>query len=104
MRLAIVLYFIPFFFVFNPSLVMQGPIFESIYLFVLCLIGITLIAAGLEGYLMKIGVISYWARPLLVAGGFLIAFPEWYTTFIGGALTVIVVALIFVQKKSLASA
>jgi TRAP-type uncharacterized transport system fused permease subunit len=100
MRLAIVLYFIPFFFVFNPSLVMQGPIFESIYLFILCLIGITLIAAGLEGYLMKIGIISFWARPLLVVGGFLIAFPEWYTTFIGGALALIVVTLISVQKKS----
>jgi TRAP transporter 4TM/12TM fusion protein len=103
MRLAIVLYFIPFFFVFNPSLVMQGPIFESIYLFILCLIGITLIAAGLEGYLMKIGRISFWARPLLVVGGFLIAFPEWYTTFIGGALALIVVTLISVQKKSASS-
>jgi len=104
MRLAIVIYFIPFFFVFNPSLVMQGPIFESIYLFIFCLIGITMIAAGLEGYLMKIGEIRYWARPLLVVGGFLIAFPEWYTTFIGGALTVIVITLMSVQKKSLSSA
>ena len=103
-RLAIVIYFIPFFFIFNPSLVMQEPIFESIYIFILCLIGITLIAAGLEGYLVKIGEISYWARPLLVVGGFLIAFPAWYTTFIGVAITLIVVTLMFVQKKSSSSA
>jgi cytochrome bd-type quinol oxidase subunit 2 len=34
-----------------------------------------------------------------VVGGFLIAFPEWYTTFTGGALALIVVTLISMQKK-----
>ena len=99
MRLGIVLYFIPFFFVFNPSLILQGPILDAVYLFALCLLGILLIAAGLEGYLVKVGRVGLWARPLLVVGGTLIAFPEWNTTFIGAALAAIVVAITLVRKK-----
>lgn len=99
MRLGVVLYFIPFFFVFNPSLVLQGPLLESIYLFAFCLAGITLIASGLEGYMLKVGILPFWARPLLILAGFLIAFPEWNTTFIGAALGAFVIALILMRRK-----
>ena len=99
MRLAIVLYFIPFFFVFNPALILEGPIWETVYLFALCLLGIWILASGLEGYLLKVGKLSLWSRPLLAAGGFLIAFPNWKTTIIGVALTVAVIAIILVRKE-----
>ena len=99
MRLGIVSYFIPFFFVFNPSLILQGSHLEAAYLFVLCLLGILLIAAGLEGYLVKVGTVKLWARPLLIAAGSLIAFPEWNTTFIGAALAAFVIAIILMRKK-----
>ena len=108
MRLAIVLYFIPFFFVFNPALILEGPILETLYLFALCLVGIWILASGLEGYLLKIGKLSLWARPLLIVGGFLIAFPGygqdqiltwWMTSIIGVALTVLAVALILIRRR-----
>ncbi len=99
MRLAIVLYFIPFFFVFNPALILEGPIWETLYLFALCLLGIWILASGLEGYLLKVGKLSLWSRPLLAAGGFLIAFPNWKTTIIGVALTAAVIAIILVRKE-----
>jgi len=99
MRLAIVLYFIPFFFVFNPALILQGPIWETIYLFALCLLGIWILASGLEGYLLKVGRLTLWERPLFVIGGFLIAFPDWKTTIIGVALTIAVIAITSTRKK-----
>jgi len=102
MRLAVVLYFIPFFFVFNPALILEGPILETLYLFALCLVGIWILASGLEGYLLKVGRLSLWSRPLLVAGGFLIAFPGWMTTIIGVALTALVIALILIRKRTVA--
>jgi TRAP transporter 4TM/12TM fusion protein len=86
-RLAVVTYFIPFFFVYNPALVFQAKPLESLYLFGLALLGVALISAGMEGYLWIYGKLKLWARPLLMAGGFLIVFPEKYTT-IGGAVLI----------------
>jgi TRAP transporter 4TM/12TM fusion protein len=107
MRLAVVLYFIPFFFVFNPALVLEGPISETIYLFVLCLLGIGILAAGMEGYLLKIGRLELWPRLLLVLSGFLIAFPGgvetnigWITSVGGAALTVLVISILLIRKRT----
>jgi len=99
MRLAVVLYFIPFFYLFNPALILEGPISETLYLFVLCLLGIGILASGLEGYLLKVGRLSLWSRPLLILGGFLIAFPDWLATIIGAALTALVIAVILMSKR-----
>ena len=105
MRLAVVLYFIPWFFVFNPALIMQGDWREIVYLFALCLVGIWILGSGLEGYLMKVGRLTLWPRVFLVIGGFLIAFPGWgdftwwMTSLIGAALTAAVVAVILVRRK-----
>jgi TRAP-type uncharacterized transport system fused permease subunit len=109
MRLAVVLYFIPFFFVFNPALILEGPIWETIYLFTLCLLGIWILASGLEGYLMKVGRLTLWPRVFLVIGGFLIAFPGWQsfnwwmTSLIGAAVTAAVVAVILIRRKAAAT-
>jgi TRAP-type uncharacterized transport system fused permease subunit len=105
MRLAIVLYFIPWFFVFNPALILQGPISETLYLFALCLVGIWILCSGLEGYLLKIGRLTLWPRVLLVISGLLIAFPGWgdfnwwMTSLIGAAVTAAVVAVILLRRK-----
>lgn len=95
-RLAIVTYFIPFFFVYNPALVFQAQPLKSLYAFVLALLGIVFISAGMEGYLWMYGKLKLWARLLLIAGGFLIVFPETYTDLIGAVLilgTIIVLRL-----------
>jgi TRAP transporter 4TM/12TM fusion protein len=110
MRLGVVLYFIPIFFLFNPALILQGPsLLESFYLFGLCLLGIALIAGGLEGYLLKVGRLSWWSRTLLIIAGFLIAFPGygqiltlWMTTIIGAALASSIIAITLKMKKTAA--
>jgi len=58
-----------------------------------------LLASVLEGYLIRVGRLGLWARPLLIASGFLIAFPEWRTTIIGAALTVLIVATVVMTKR-----
>ncbi|GAI99380.1 unnamed protein product [marine sediment metagenome] len=99
MRLAAVLYFIPFFFLFNPALIAQGPITETLYLFALCLLGIWILASGLEGYLLRVGKLGLWSRPLLVVSGFLIAFPNWTATGVGIVLTVATVVLVLIARR-----
>lgn len=98
-RLGVVLYFVPFFFVFAPSLILQGSLSEAVYLFVLCLLGVLLIASGLEGYLVKVGRVEAWARPLLVISGFLIGFPEWRTTITGAILALFTIAIMLLRRK-----
>jgi len=108
MRLAVVLYFVPFFFLFNSALILEGPILETLYLFALCLLGIWILTSGLEGYLLKVGRLEWWSRVLLVVAGFLIAYPawdvtkfsDWITTIIGAALTAVSIAIILISRKS----
>ncbi|MFC1930021.1 TRAP transporter permease [Chloroflexota bacterium] len=100
MRLGVVIYFIPLFFLFSPALVLQGPsLIESLYLFVLCLLGIAFIAAGMEGYFWKIGTLAFWSRSLLAIAGFLIAFPRWDTTIIGTALALFTIVILVSRNK-----
>lgn len=85
-RLGIVLYFIPIFFLFEPALIFQGPLYlTAIWLF-FNVMAIVLIAAGSEGYLGWYGRLRGWARLLLIVGGLLIGFPEWVSTLVGLAL------------------
>ncbi|MBM4332580.1 MAG: TRAP transporter fused permease subunit [Deltaproteobacteria bacterium] len=100
MRLGLAIYFLPFFFVLNPALVCQGTLFEILYAFLTCAVGIALIASALGGYLIKLGNLKgIWIRSSIFSSGFLISMPEWRTDMIGfvlGGVTILIVAL----KKS----
>ncbi|MGX1101428.1 TRAP transporter permease [Amorphus sp. MBR-141] len=92
MRLGTIIYFIPFFFVFNPALVMQGPAWEIAVVSTTATAGVVLLAAGLQGYLLGVGRIGAgWAgwlsRGCLVCAGLAFAAPG------GGAMGIGVVRL-----------
>ncbi|MCX8125572.1 MAG: TRAP transporter large permease subunit, partial [Dehalococcoidia bacterium] len=99
-RLAAVTYFIPFFFVFEPALIFEGPILRTAYSFCMCMLGITVLGYGLEGYFPKAGNLPIWARVFTVAGGFLIAMPEWRTTVGGAMMSAITVAVVYWQSRA----
>jgi TRAP transporter 4TM/12TM fusion protein len=80
MRIGTVIYFIPFFFVFNPALLLQGDVGEIVIVITSALAGIMLVSAGLQGWLLGIGSLgqgpSGWiARLSLIAGGLTLAAP-----------------------------
>lgn len=105
-RLAVVTYFIPFFFVYNPALVFQDHPLKSLYVFAVALIGVAFISAGMEGYLWLYGKLRLWPRIPLIVGGFLIVFPETYTDIIGAVLilgTIIVLKLTRKTEKGVVS-
>ncbi len=82
-RLGIVLYVVPIFFLFEPALIMQGPLhLTAIWLF-FNVIGVILIAGASEGRMMMFGRVRNWTRLPLFASGLLIGFPEWSSTGIG---------------------
>jgi len=78
-----IIYFIPFFFVLNPALVLQGdaPYLAALGLMAMAGIGTLFICGGIQGYqafvgdLRRAGSLEWPLRVLLVIGGFVIATP-----------------------------
>jgi TRAP-type uncharacterized transport system fused permease subunit len=92
-RLGIVLYFVPIFFLFEPALIFQGPLYLTAIWFTLNVGAIVIIAGASEGRLMYYGHLRNWTRPILFVAGLLIGFPEWSSTAVGLAVTAAILAL-----------
>jgi len=81
MRLGSVIYFIPFFFVLEPALIMDGSWWEILFATTKVGVGIVLIAGTLQRYLLGVGFldrrgpIGIVGLTLLAIGGGLIALP-----------------------------
>ncbi|PAU87051.1 C4-dicarboxylate ABC transporter [Pseudomonas sp. WN033] len=82
MQMGSIIYFIPFFFVLEPALLLQGD-GSDILLAISCAVGgILLVAGGLQGYLPWLGDLSqrgllHWPlRLLFIFGGLLLAMPH----------------------------
>lgn len=99
MRLGVVIYIIPLFFLFEPSLVLQGNLLPLIYVLPSAIVGIMLIAGGFEGYLLGVGRIPGWLRLPLAAAGFVLSLPSLTMTFIGVVASVIGVALAWILNR-----
>ena len=91
MRLGSVIYFLPFFFVLNPALVLHGSAADILTEGTTALLGVTLVASGLQGYLIWLGALGHApaalaARGGLIAAGLLLAYPEATSNLIGLAV------------------
>jgi len=80
MRIGTIIYFVPFFFVLNPALLLQGPWTEIAAVITTALVGILLVSAGLQGYVIGIGSLGgrardVFARLCLIVGGLAFAAP-----------------------------
>jgi TRAP transporter 4TM/12TM fusion protein len=81
MRMGSTMYFVPFFFVLNPALILRGSPEEIIVVTVTAFIGVLLIGAALQGYLIGVGAtdstpLGWTARLLMAASGVAFALPE----------------------------
>ena len=81
MRLGSVIYFIPFFFVLEPALIMSGTLWEILFATAKVAFGIVLIAGALQHYLLGVGFLDrsgssgMAGRALTLVGGGFIALP-----------------------------
>lgn len=81
MRIGSVIYFIPFFFVFQPALVLEGTWQATVIAAALAFVGIALFACSIQGYVPMIGRLfdgrryAFPLRFLLFASAILIALP-----------------------------
>jgi TRAP-type uncharacterized transport system fused permease subunit len=114
-----IIYFIPFFFVLNPALVLQGdsPYLAGLGLMALAAFGTLFICGGIQGYqafvgdLRGAGALEWPLRVLLVIGGFVIATPgggimplsQWQITLLGATILAptVLIALVLVRRQAL---
>jgi len=82
MKIGSIIYFVPFFFVMNPSLVLQGDSASDFVLHaVTALVGVALVCAALQGYLQGVGDLrrcgpfEWPLRAALVVGGLMFVAP-----------------------------
>ncbi|WP_254919246.1 TRAP transporter fused permease subunit [Oceanicola sp. 22II-s10i] len=103
MRLGIVIYFVPLFFLFEPSLVLQGDLTPLIYVLPSVIVGIIILAGGLEGYLLGVGRVRSVLRVPLAISGFAFSYPGLYGTIGGGIACLIFVGLVWMDNKKVAA-
>lgn len=114
-----IIYFIPFFFVLNPALVMQGPspYLAGLGLMALAACGTLFICGGIQGYqvfvgdLRGAGALEWPLRVLLVIGGFVLATPggginplsQLQVSLLGLAILAptVLIALVLVRRQAL---
>ena len=115
MRLGSIIYFIPFFFVLEPALIMSGSWWETLLATAKVGIGIIFIAGALQRYLIGLGLLAregavgIIGRTLIALGGGLIALPttevigidvgQW-TLFISGSLAAVTGTLLSLGPSS----
>jgi TRAP transporter 4TM/12TM fusion protein len=114
MRLGSVIYFIPFFFVLNPGLIMQGTVPQVLVVTGTAIIGVVLLASALQGYMIGVGKLTHhrtlqWpirfavglaALLFLAPGGELTGYTHVELVIAGLAIGLPAVALAWIQARS----
>ncbi|WP_275705368.1 TRAP transporter permease [Marinobacter iranensis] len=97
MRLGGILFILPFLFVVNPSLILQGDIERILLSAGTAIAAIWLIASSMEGYLYRVGIIGWPLRIMALAAGGLMIYPDIVTEVLGFGL----VAVMYLGKHFL---
>jgi len=81
MKLGTIIYFVPFFFVLDPGLIMQGEPLHILTVFSCAILGVIVLSTSLQGYLYGIGdltgmgIIQWPIRLALMVGAMAFAMP-----------------------------
>jgi len=100
MQFGFVKYFIPFFFVLNPAIIIQGSTVDVTVSFILVSIAVTVMSYALEGYFPRLGPIPVWLKFPLIAGALGLGMP-WFHCRLAGGLLVAVLLLYSIMAMRL---
>jgi TRAP-type uncharacterized transport system fused permease subunit len=90
MRLGGILFILPFLFVINPALILQGPWGTILTASFTALIAIWILSSAMEGYLYRVGPLSWPLRIFVLAAGFTLIYPERFSDVIGFTLVALI--------------
>jgi TRAP transporter 4TM/12TM fusion protein len=86
MRLGSVLFILPFLFVLNPALILQGEPAKIVVAALTAITAVWLMASALEGYLYRVGVLGWPMRILVLIAGACLIYPESRSDVLGFGL------------------
>jgi TRAP-type uncharacterized transport system fused permease subunit len=90
-------FIVPFFFIYHPALLFAGDWTEILRAVATGMIGVIALAAGLEGYFLRVA--NWFERALFLAAAFLLIDPGALTDLIGAG--VLVLALLIQKLRPL---
>ena len=103
MRLGMVNFVLPFMFVLNPTLIMNGTPLAILHDVTTACFAVWLLASGLEGWLYGVGAIGWLSRAALMVGAFGLLAPGVYTDLVGAGLLAVVYIGNKLWRKGLAT-
>ena len=96
-RLAIGAFVLPFMFIFNSGLLMDGSVVEILFATATAALALFAFAASFEGWISK--ATTWWERLLLMAGGSLMVFPGGVTLSVGAAAVILAIVTHLVRVR-----
>ncbi|MBW1802858.1 MAG: TRAP transporter fused permease subunit, partial [Deltaproteobacteria bacterium] len=96
-RLGVAGYIVPFAFIYNPALLAQGPAGEIVISGLTALLGIGMLAIGLEGFLLV--ALNWIQRILLFIGGLALLVPSGKFRLIGLCIAVVLFLWEWIRVK-----
>lgn len=91
------LYLIPLFLIYNPEMVMGGPMWYVIWTVLIALVGLAAFASALEGYMFT--HMAWYSRILVVTGLVLIFVPNFTAEVSGMALMLIILVVNWMRSR-----
>lgn len=91
MRLGGILFILPFLFVINPALILQGPWPGIVSAAITAVIAIWVLSSAMEGYMYRIGALKWPLRIVVLIAGLALIYPERFSDIVG----MVIVALIY---------
>ncbi len=88
-QLSLAGFLVPFAFVYNPSMLFIGPLSETVWVSITCIVGVAALAAAITGHISA--VLAGWERVVLLACSLALIVPEKVTDFIGLAVLILTV-------------
>ena len=80
-KLGVIAFIVPFFFVYEPALLLKGSPADIILAVISASLGLIALAAGLQGYLLRSA--GVWQRAVLVAAGLMLIIPGMVSDLLG---------------------
>lgn len=97
MRLALIAYIVPYFFVFQPVLILQGSFLNILFAFFTAILGCIALGSALMGQML--GSLGYLSRIFLLVGGLTLIKPGIYTDIFGMAVFGIILGVQLLRRK-----
>lgn len=97
MKLAIVVFLVPFMLILNPVLILDGPPREIILAFITCIAAAYFLASGIVGYFIR--ELTWWQRLFFIIGGVALFVPGWQTDVVGLPIVLIAAFIHYVRWR-----